>query len=248
MLPALLLTAANMDPGPESPACHLPWIKESPQELFERVEGYPGAVFLDSALAGEEAVSVIGFAPERIVSASTGNLDAVRAWLQAMQEGAGATGFPFAGGAAIGLITYEGQAEFGLYPGLLIYRHRTGEWLETGGLSRLLPPPSLNRACGSEAVRKIRLEPEITADEYLRRVRKAQEYIGAGDIYQVNLAHRFSAVWPEGGSGYALYPDPPGGFSGTLCRFPPVGGAADFVLVAGTVSPTIRALRDHPAH
>jgi aminodeoxychorismate synthase component I len=31
--------------------------------------------------------------------------------------------------------------------------------------------------------------------DFCRRVRRAQEYIAAGDIYQVNLSHRFTAQW-----------------------------------------------------
>lgn len=175
-------------------------LTESPEDLFARVEGFPGAVFLDSALAGEDAVSIIGFAPEAVVS----NLGEVRNWLRGREGIALRSGLPFAGGAAIGLITYEGQAEFGLYPGLLVYRHRTGEWHDTGDLaSRLLDFPLVGRSNVGPGA--IRLEPEISADDYLHRVCKALEYISAGDIYQVNIAHRFTAVWPEGESGYPLY-------------------------------------------
>jgi para-aminobenzoate synthetase component I len=164
------------------------------------VEGSPGAVFLDSSIAGEDAISIIGFAPEAVVS----TLDEVRRWLKGRERVGGLGRSPLAGGAAIGLITYEGRVEFGLYPELLVYSHGTGEWHDTGGLRSRLPDLP-GGGCCEMASGEIRLEPEISAEEYLHRVRRAQEYIASGDIYQVNVAHRFSGAWPEGASGYGLY-------------------------------------------
>jgi para-aminobenzoate synthetase component 1 len=40
-------------------------------------------------------------------------------------------------------------------------------------------------------------------DHYLELVRQAQTYIAAGDIYQVNLAHRFSGAFD--GDPFRLY-------------------------------------------
>jgi anthranilate/para-aminobenzoate synthase component I len=198
--------ATNMDPGSDFPARRLPWITEPPAELFARVEGLPGAVFLDSAVAGDEAISVIGFAPERIVQAAIGGLGVVREWLERRQDQRKPSGetLPLEGGAAIGFVTYEGEAEFGLYPGLLVFRHRTGEWHDTGGLADHLGGLS-RQQCPALDGSELRLEPEIPAEEYIRRVRKAQEYIAAGDIYQVNIAQRYSLPWSPGVSGYELY-------------------------------------------
>jgi para-aminobenzoate synthetase component 1 len=39
----------------------------------------------------------------------------------------------------------------------------------------------------------------LTRAEFIALVRRAQEYIRAGDIYQVNLSHRIKAVCPAGG-------------------------------------------------
>lgn len=196
--------AANMDPGSDFTARHLPWLHESPEELFARVSGLAGAVFLDSALAGEESVSVIGFAPERVVSAEAGKMGEIREWLRSRQ-GMSEAG-PLSGGAAIGFITYEGRAEFGLYPALLVYSHHTGAWFDSGGLAQLLPGPGeVEGLLGAQDQRPLRVEPEISREEYLWRVTRAQDYIASGDIYQVNLAQRFSVAWPEGRSSYAFY-------------------------------------------
>ena len=40
--------------------------------------------------------------------------------------------------------------------------------------------------------------PDQTREAYLNRVRRCQEYIAAGDIYQANLSHRFTLEPPSG--------------------------------------------------
>lgn len=47
------------------------------------------------------------------------------------------------------------------------------------------------------------LESNLNRAQYLAMVQRAQEYIAAGDIYQVNLSQRFAAGWQ--GSPWALY-------------------------------------------
>lgn len=205
VLPPFPFTAANMDSGPDSSARPLPKLKETPSRLFARVAHLPGAVLLDSALAGADSVSVIGFAPEAVVSGRAGGLGEIRDWLRARGSLPG-TG-PLAGGAAIGIMSYEGRAEFGLYPSLLVYHHRSGEWQDIGGLARLLPPAREGGGFGREFTGSVpvRMEAEMAREEYLRRVGRALDYIAAGDIYQVNLAQRFSGRWPHGLCGYGLY-------------------------------------------
>jgi len=45
--------------------------------------------------------------------------------------------------------------------------------------------------------RALDLLPECAAESYMRRVRRAKDYIAAGDIFQANLSYRFSAPCPE---------------------------------------------------
>ena len=53
-------------------------------------------------------------------------------------------------------------------------------------------------------VEPLAFAPEQPRDAYLDRVRRAQTYIAAGDIYQANLSHRFAADMPAShGSGPA---------------------------------------------
>jgi anthranilate/para-aminobenzoate synthase component I len=98
-----------------------------------------------------------------------------------------------------GWVDYEGGWEFGWYEQVLVYRHATGEWLECGDLL------SLRRDGVRGEVPRLVWEPGIGEEDYCRMVSRAQEYIGAGDIYQVNLAHRLSAAWPASADPFALY-------------------------------------------
>ena len=62
---------------------------------------------------------------------------------------------------------------------------RLAEWEArlSGRPSPLNPLPSLDQMA---------FHPDQTRDAYLQRVRRCQEYIAAGDIYQANLSHRFT--------------------------------------------------------
>lgn len=92
-------------------------------------------------------------------------------------------------GAAIGWVEYGGQFCFGFYEEPMIYPHGAERWEWDG-------PPWLGAAP---------FESSMTKAGYCDRVRRAQEHIAAGDIYQVNLAHRFAAPWPGGADPFSLY-------------------------------------------
>ena len=47
------------------------------------------------------------------------------------------------------------------------------------------------------------LHSTLSREEFVRAVERAQAYIHAGDIYQVNLSQRLSAAWPD--SGWELF-------------------------------------------
>lgn len=48
------------------------------------------------------------------------------------------------------------------------------------------------------ALTTVSFGPQQTQEAYLDRVRRCQEYIAAGDIYQANLSHRFGIEIPQG--------------------------------------------------
>jgi para-aminobenzoate synthetase component 1 len=104
----------------------------------------------------------------------------------------------------------------GLYDRVLIFDHVNGRlYVASTGLPELNPDAAYRRARarGEELIRRLEwlakwqaprispgelgppiggLQANFTKDGYLDAVRKAKEYIAAGDIYQVNLSQRFS--------------------------------------------------------
>jgi len=118
--------------------------------------------------------------------------------------------------AAVGYITYEGAFRFAWFPkiALLAENGFSGMWNErrascSGRQGYLLPGSP--KATGSDA-----FISNQTRAEFEARVAQAQDYISAGDIYQVNLAQKFSSRFT--GNPYRL-------FEHLLARSPAPGGA-----------------------
>ncbi|NQT87703.1 aminodeoxychorismate synthase component I [bacterium] len=86
-----------------------------------------------------------------------------------------------------------------LYDRVAAYDHGTGEWLAASlcgsegiawvaaRLAEAAPAPPLARRTG----RLTAARSHFTRDAYLAAVRRAKDYIAAGDIFQVNLSQRF---------------------------------------------------------
>jgi len=70
---------------------------------------------------------------------------------------------------------------------LAVWQDRNGAGENAGADFRLTTPLASN----------------VTREQYLAMVRRAQAYIAAGDVYQVNLSQRFAAQWE--GSPWTLY-------------------------------------------
>ena len=64
-------------------------------------------------------------------------------------------------------------------------------------------PPSARDSETGAAAEAVSAEPLMSQPQFERMVRRAQEFIAAGDIFQANLAHAFHARWS--GSPWALY-------------------------------------------
>jgi aminodeoxychorismate synthase component I len=166
-------------------------LEAAPAEVAARAQHLPGLVFFDSALeTGDPGqLSIIAAEPEIVI---TGTLAAdfplLQAALTARRVDAPDLGLPL--GFAAGWVEYDGAFRFGLYEKALIYRHHDGAWFELGDfLPRLAQvPPRL-------VAPRISFQPEMAREQFCTMVARAQGYIAAGDIYQVNLAHRFAARW-----------------------------------------------------
>jgi len=107
--------------------------------------------------------------------------------------------------------------EFAFYDLTVAFDHTSGEWhlmfcpplnrflgeprekLYREGCDRLAaleaqlssPPPQIQPP---HSLAPVTFRPQQTRDSYMDRVRRCQEYIAAGDLYQANLSHRFSVT------------------------------------------------------
>lgn len=160
--------------------------------------GLPGLVWLDSAVADPSARSLVAACPREIVSGEPGDWEHFDGKLRAFQK-------IYPGGAVVGWIEYEGKFQFGFYPRPLLFEHGSSRWLAPGGV------PSWLDAYDEEGIqqppweKRLDFHSELRTSQYCRWVETAQAHIAAGDIYQVNLAHRMSAPWPVDGNALSLY-------------------------------------------
>lgn len=93
-----------------------------------------------------------------------------------------------AGGGLYGWVGFDGAFRLGVFPVV--------EW------APLEPAPGLTgRARGP----RMRFEPGMSRGEFVGMVRRAQEWIAAGDIYQANLSYPWMADWPRGLEAPAFY-------------------------------------------
>lgn len=159
----------------------------SPAEAAAALTHRPGFVFLDSALEARGAISVLASDPEIVIEGGPLDWPRLERALADRRVETRDSGLPH--GAALGWFGYDGHFRFGFYPNLLVYVHGEDRWLAFGDPVR----PEREDPFGKDPGPQFRAE--ITASTYRQTVRRAQEYIAAGDIYQVCLAHRFRAAW-----------------------------------------------------
>ena len=172
----------------------------APAEAAAACGHLPGRVFFDTALEGGEPgqLSLVAARPAEMLRGRTEeDWAAFRQALESRRNSAQCdAGLP--GGFAAGWVEYDGAFCFGFYEDALVYRHDERQWYEIGDFAGQLSP-----AAGAIASAGPHFQAEMSRECYCRLVARAQEYIAAGDIYQVNLAHRFSAPWR--GDAFAFY-------------------------------------------
>lgn len=158
----------------------------TPAEAAASLSSREGFVFLDSSRESPGAVSLLACQPEKVIEGSASEWTRLDAELRARRVDSGDMGLP--DGAAIGWFGFDGAFRFGIYPHLLAYLHDEDAWLAVGDPE--LPGQAALRACESP-----RFRTKMTPGRFGEMVRRAQDYIAAGDIYQVCLSHRFAAPW-----------------------------------------------------
>ena len=133
------------------------------------LSGRADGVVLDGpAFAGGQAL--VAAEPDRILEGSWQD------WSLLEQAWASGRACATGEGGLAGWFDYDGNFRFGVFPswarGPVVYP--SGD--------------SVPAAC---------FRAGLAEDEWVRLVRRAHEYIAAGDIYQVNLTHTLAADWPE---------------------------------------------------
>jgi aminodeoxychorismate synthase component I len=171
----------------------------APAEVAARLRHLPGLVFFDSAKTdgNDDSISIVAADPSEVIEG-----DIWRDWdrLQralAARELGGSPDDGLPRGFAAGAVDYGGAFRFGLYDEALFFRHREQRWHALGDLASRL------RDNGPARCTPPRFEPRMNEDEFIAIVRRAQEYIAAGDIYQVNLSHPLASRWS--GKPWTLY-------------------------------------------
>lgn len=182
----------------------------SPAQVAAELSHLPGFLFLDSSSAEEgytngdaSRFSLIAARPRRVVKgdlfdeADFATLRDLLVRGRTPDEFTPDLGFPGAG--LYGTVDYEGRFVFGEYREFLLHDHRLGLWTGAGSLL------SQRRPFAPAALCPLRFEEGMGKEEFCAIVRRALDYIAAGDIYQVNLSHRFTAPRPAALDLFALY-------------------------------------------
>ena len=179
-----------------------------PIEAAARCRGLEGLVFFDAALPEAGALSIVAARPAQVVHGRTDSDWNLLRQLLAQRRVEEEPGCPIPTGFAAGCVDYDGAFEFGIYDQLLAFQHpgasdqSSGTWYSVGGLHEELPLATKSAA----AIEPIDFQPILPREDFLSMVRRAQDYIAAGDIYQVNLSHQFVADWAgETDAVFALY-------------------------------------------
>lgn len=163
----------------------------TPAEVAAQLCQREGFVWMDSSLPTPGAVSILTADPVEVLQ---GHIDHdwenVRAALRLPRAAAG---------GLYGWVGYDGRFVFGVYPHGLIYDHDAARWYRFGDF-KIHGNHSI-----AASVPKLRFEPQVSREDFVQMVRRAQEYIAAGDIYQVNLSLPWKAAWPRDADALALY-------------------------------------------
>ncbi len=177
-----------------------------PAEVAAALRHLPGLVFFDSSgnlpPHTHAPISIIAARPVETLTGVIHNrqdLDYLRNKLADYQTHYPSFGFPM--GAACGWIDYEGNYCFGIYPEMLVYQHDRNQWWQCGNLADNI---SASPTEESKPLTISDFSASTTQGEYEQSVARIQEYIAAGDIYQVNLTQRFRAMCGDG-SFFSLY-------------------------------------------
>ncbi len=164
----------------------------TPAEIAAQLCHREGLMWMDSSLATPGAISVISAEPVAVLQ---GHID------QDWEKVRAALRIPRAlAGGLYGWVGYDGHFVFGIYPHGLVYHHDTAKWFQFGDFKW---QPSAHQP--ATAAPRLHFTPGVSSADFIHSVERAQRYIAAGDIYQVNLSYPWQAAWPQDADALALY-------------------------------------------
>jgi aminodeoxychorismate synthase component I len=154
-----------------------------PKVTLASLRNQEGFAWLDSSNHDEGGMSLVATNPNLILEGGASEWCRLEEELECRKRSS--RGGSLADGAAIGYFRFDGSFRFAFYDELQI-----GFSTDLNSRDSAEAPPSA-----------LDFISDMGREEYMRIVQRAQEYIAAGDIYQVCLAHRLSAEcsgdpWP----------------------------------------------------
>jgi len=171
-----------------------------PVEVAAHCHGDRGFVWLDTSLhasAESFGLSLIAVEPDLILEGDASEWPLLDQELERRKRSSADLGAP--DGAAVGYFRFDGSYRFGFYDSVRL--HGSDGWIGAQPTLDAMVKGSAYQQDPPESLSMPLFKPELERETYLSMVRRAQEYVAAGDIYQVCLAHRFSAdfagdPWP----------------------------------------------------
>ena len=178
----------------------------TPVELAARMRSGEGFAFFDSAknMGADSDLSLIALEPESWLEGNifdANDFQKLQSAVAAVSDAHPHCDDGLPGAIVAGAVEYDGQFCFALYRRVLVFRHREAGWYGAGEWWRpwIEREPEIPKLHG-----RLTFVPLSSREEFCRTVQSAQEYIRAGDIYQVNLSHRLTSCWP-GGDAWTFY-------------------------------------------
>jgi para-aminobenzoate synthetase component 1 len=140
----------------------------------------------------EPGVILQAAGPEELIEGGPQDWPKLRDFLTRRKKTGRDTRHPQSG--AVGYITYEGAFNFGWFPQISVLAENgfSRQWNQRKPSASFPSPHS-----------PLTFAANQTREAFEARVARAQEYIAAGDIYQVNLAQKFSTRFA--GNSYRLF-------------------------------------------
>lgn len=178
----------------------------TPVELAARMRFAEGMVFFDSAkdMGAGSDLSIVALEPKSWFEGNLFNASdfyKLQSAVKALSQHPSDCDDGLPGAIVAGAVEYEGDFRFAVYERVLAFRHREAKWYGVGDWWR---PWMAHEPETPELRGPLEFNSLLSKDDFCRAVHTAQEYIRAGDIYQVNLSHQFNAQWP-GGDPWAFY-------------------------------------------